>query len=229
MVPCKQNTSIYFHQVEFVGSENFESKLEELIAKMDGIARQSTKGLKRDFQDTRARIEGRRVNIKCHNTWMQLGHTLTANLKRPNKVGVYQIDQQMLTLNEFMPHNLCAIIFELEFDVSISGGQTKKYCIGYQVYLPELNTQSEIIEKDHSLKLIKGPGESFSNDLVFSEFVGGIEDGHDNNFDIGMKAYISQRSAAPDDKQIQFKRGQAIAKAPSTMPSVSTKASSQMP
>ena len=100
---------------------------------------------------------------------MQLGQSITANLRKPNKVGVYELDQKTLTLNDYVPHELCAIIFELEFDVSIQSGPTKKYCLGYEVYIPDLNNMQEIIEKDHSFKLIKGPGEAYSGELLFSE------------------------------------------------------------
>jgi hypothetical protein len=50
-----------------------------------------------------------------------LGSTVTATLKEPTKFGVYTVDQPTLVIEDFVPHELCALIFELEFDVSISG------------------------------------------------------------------------------------------------------------
>jgi hypothetical protein len=60
-----------------------------------------------------------------------------------------------------------------------------------------------VIEKDHSMKLIKGPGETFTSELLFSENI----DIHDLgesaeplSCDFGMKAYISNSQSLPDHK-----------------------------
>ena len=47
-----------------------------------------------------------------------------------------------------MPHPLSALVFELEFTATIQEYEGKHVCLGFGVFLPELNTVGALIDKD---------------------------------------------------------------------------------
>jgi|APSaa5957512535_1039671.scaffolds.fasta_scaffold198890_1 hypothetical protein len=92
-----------------------------------------------------------------------------------------------------MPHPMCGLVFELEFRVTIREVEGKQVCLGYAVQLPEINSVGVVVEKDIQVKLLKGPGETLSNTMLFSEQVS-----EDNIFDFGLRAFISTSQQPPN-------------------------------
>ena len=62
--------------------------------------------------------------------------------------------------------------------------------------MPELNSVLQIKDTDIELKLMKGPGQDYENDLLFSEQAsfGGL---NDNVFDFVVRAQLSTSQTAP--------------------------------
>ena len=87
-----------------------------------------------------------------------------------------------------MANPMCALVFELEFRATIQDYEAKHVCLGFAFEIPEINTVNLVQDKDVQIKLIKGPGETFSNTMLFSEQVS-----EDNIFDFGLRAFISNK------------------------------------
>jgi hypothetical protein len=50
------------------------------------------------------------------------------------------INDDIIKISEFIPHELVAIIFEFEYVVSVQGFSEKTLCLGYKIHLPEFNS-----------------------------------------------------------------------------------------
>lgn len=42
-------------------------------------------------------------------------------------------------------------------------------CLGYHLYMPEINTVGKVVELDMEAVLLKGPGETLESELLLSE------------------------------------------------------------
>jgi hypothetical protein len=94
----------------------------------------------------------------------------------------------VITVSDYVPHEYVTLIFELEFEVQIQGYERKVVCLGFQKHLPELNAIGQPVDVDFQCKLMKGPGITLDNELIFSEQAAGTQD---NVCDFTLRAYIS--------------------------------------
>ena len=61
--------------------------------------------------------------------------------------------------------------------------------------MPEINSIGAPIDKDLDIKLTKGPGQNYDNDLLFSEH---STCNHENLFDFSLRAFISTSQTPPN-------------------------------
>jgi hypothetical protein len=64
--------------------------------------------------------------------------------------------------------DLTAVTFKLIFEVEINRKEKREICMGSQVFMPTFNEKG-IAEDVMVLKLNKGPGENYENELLISE------------------------------------------------------------
>ena len=119
-------------------------------------------------------------------------------MQPPNKYGMYHSDQQ-IKFKDFIPSDYTALIFEFMVQVQINGSETKQLCLGYTKYIPDINSMLIPMDKDIDIPLVKGPGESYDNELIMSEH--SVISG-ENLFDFGLKAHVSNSNQAPDPKKL---------------------------
>lgn len=84
--------------------------------------------------------------------------------------------------------------------MQVNGSETKQICLGYSKYIPDLNSMNMPMDKDIDIPLVKGPGESYDNELIMSEH--SVISG-ENLFDFVIKAYVSNSNQAPDPKKLK--------------------------
>jgi hypothetical protein len=63
-------------------------------------------------------------------------------------------------LKDFLPDEMIALIFELQFKCEIQGHLSQYVCLGYQTYMPDIDTIGKPVDGLIQLKLNKGPDES---------------------------------------------------------------------
>lgn len=64
--------------------------------------------------------------------------------------------------------DLTAVTFKLIFEVEINRKDKREICMGSQIFMPAFNEKG-IVEDVMVLKLNKGPGENYENELLISE------------------------------------------------------------
>lgn len=138
LVPVKPAV-LYIHNCVVQGSIHTEATLERILAQMYCNKKMSKSGMKQDPKDINVFMESRQVNIKVHNAWRQISSTATCSLKPPNNNGLFDSDA-IITLKDYIPNPLCALLFELEFKASIQGFEAKTMKLGFAVAMPELNS-----------------------------------------------------------------------------------------
>jgi hypothetical protein len=69
-----------------------------------------------DYRDLRVNIVERRVTAACHNGWRFVTGRKSTPLEQTK--GVYTSDA-VITIKDYIPHDLIAIVFELVFKVNI--------------------------------------------------------------------------------------------------------------
>lgn len=88
-----------------------------------------------------------------------------------------------------------AITFKVVFTVEVNRKESKKICMGNTVFMPEF-TEKGVKDDIFTLKLNKGPGENYENELILSE-ESALKDV--NVFDIIISGQVSQVSSNPKD------------------------------
>lgn len=108
-----------------------ENELIKTIKKLYSYQKISKSGEPQNFDEIQVKITKRVINIKSHNTWKQITTTRSAILDEPgrNFNGVYKC-QDSATIQDFMPNEFVALIFELEFEVDINGVDKKTLHLG---------------------------------------------------------------------------------------------------
>ena len=106
----------------------------------------------------------------------------------------YQTDG-ILEIKDFLLDSEVALLFELEFLISVQGQSPKPYLLGFEKILPRRNSIGELEEQDYDFKLIKGPAESYFDDLIVSEDQNKTYDGR--LFEFTMKSFISMHNKPP--------------------------------
>ena len=131
--------SVYIHNCEVQGSPHTEATLERILAQMYSNKKMSKTGMKQDPSDINVFMEARQINIKVHNSWKQISNTATCSLRPPDSKGTFDSDAT-ITLKDYIPNALCALLFELEFKASIQGYESKSMRLGFALAMPELNS-----------------------------------------------------------------------------------------
>ena len=80
-----------------------------------------TKGQLRDAGDISVTLEDRKINVRCHNTWQEVSRTKGISIAPPDQFGVSRADAT-LAITDFIPNDLVALVFDLEFKATIQGG-----------------------------------------------------------------------------------------------------------
>ena len=81
-------------------------------------------------------------------------------------MGVQTADN--IHLKDIFLSDLTAVTFKLIFEVEINRKEKREICMGSQVHMPTFNEKG-IVEDVMVLKLNKGPGENYENELFISE------------------------------------------------------------
>ena len=132
--------------------------------------------------------------MRCHNTWREVSRPATTTLEQADHYGSFY-GHSSIAMNDFLPNNLVALIFDLEFRADVQGHPQASICLGYQVHMASLNTVGQPDSQDIELKLTKGPGESYRDELLISEEAT-TEDS--NVFDLVLRGHITTNQVAPD-------------------------------
>jgi hypothetical protein len=73
---------------------------------------ESTKGQVLDVKDQNVIIRERKVSVRCHNGWKNIGDEVHTTLSAQNKYGLF-LSNVSIQLKDFIPDEMIAIIFEL--------------------------------------------------------------------------------------------------------------------
>ena len=117
-------------------------------------------------------IKEKKINVSCHNSWRNTRSEPTVILlENPTATGLYDFKSVSTRIQGYIPHEMCAIVFELVFVAEVNGIQKYELCLGYQIHFPNLGAINDIQPEAVSLILNKGPGDVQINgrDLVMSE------------------------------------------------------------
>lgn len=133
-----------------------------------------------------------------HNTWHQVSEDYNINLSKPDRFGVYS-SNGTVEIKHFILDNEIALLMELEFMISVQGRPAQSFLLGYEKILPQRNDiGNSVIDGDSNIKLIKGPAESYFDDLVLSDDPNTTMDG--KLFEFSLKAYVSALRDPPKGK-----------------------------
>jgi hypothetical protein len=109
------------------------------------------------IKDVKVKIGERRLTFRCHNGWRYVNKRKSTVLGAPNKLGLYSADGSV-SLTDFMPHDHCAVVVELEFKAHVVGDSDRgtSICMGYNIFMPVID-KGQLPEQTTSIKLLKGP------------------------------------------------------------------------
>ena len=194
--------TMYIHNltIQAVNSK-IEKELENIIAKLHTEKQRKQGGQAEDAREIRVRIQERRVTARCHNGWRYVSTKRTQALNDPVK-GRYDSDGSVIVIKDYLPDDLVALVFELEFKANIQNiDKDITICMGYNVVMPDFDQDMrEVNEQTIQLKLRKGPNQTLENTLLLSDQ---SSENIDNIFDISLSAFISHDPKAPDDRALR--------------------------
>jgi len=98
----KTPRTLYVHNVEVCGSPKLEKELENAMARMYSKSKITTKGMMQDPDDFNAYIIERKVNVRVHNSWMEITNVQGCSLDKPDNFGIYK-SSSMLSVKNFIP------------------------------------------------------------------------------------------------------------------------------
>ena len=119
-------------------------------------------------------------------------------LNPPDHYGTMTTDEP-LHLKDAIINEYIAIVFELSYILQVQSKQIH-LILGYQAHMPDINSINKIEETELDAKLIHGPTESLSGDLIVAGGVVRInkddllqqdQSGIVSKFDFAIRAWIS--------------------------------------
>ena len=73
-----------------------------------------------DPRDVNVFIKERKLTVRCHNTWREISKESGISLEPADHFGTFY-SSVSVSLKDFVPNNLVALIFDLEFRAEVQG------------------------------------------------------------------------------------------------------------
>lgn len=114
----RKNKLMYLHNLEIIANPQIEHEIEHCIAHMYVNNLESTKGQVLEVKDQNVITRERKLSVRCHNGWKNIGDEVSTTLSAQNKYGQF-LSNVSIQLKDFIPDEMIAIIFELQFKCEI--------------------------------------------------------------------------------------------------------------
>lgn len=150
-----------------------------------------------------AEVKERKLNIKMHNGWRWVTSSNgSVGLSAPNQNGIMAADETAW-VKDGLVNDYVALVFELVYVVEVQR-RPLNLILGYQAYMPEINTIMKIEQADIDAKLIHGPAETLNDDLILPEQgrSGEGSGAKSADFEFAIRAWVSQSRQPPDPEAI---------------------------
>lgn len=137
-------------------------------------------------------VKERRLNLRMHNGWRWVTMNRPVGLNEPNQYGIMSADQAPC-IKDCLINDYIALVFELVYVVEVRG-RPLNVVLGYQAYMPDINTIMKIEQTDIDTRLIRGPAETLDDDLILPD----VGDQAGGAFEFSIRAWVSQSQVPPD-------------------------------
>jgi hypothetical protein len=92
---------------------------------------------------SRNTITERKIVVKMHNTWQQIGEPLIIQLRKLDRYGIYHCSNSA-EIDKFRANEYVALVFEFIIVVEDRNKKSLPYLCGYEIILPELNSLLQV-------------------------------------------------------------------------------------